>query len=408
MSGPAIGIDLGTTYSCVGVWQNDKVEIIPNDQGNNTTPSYVAFTEEERLIGDAAKNQVARNPKNTVFDAKRLIGRKFTEKTIQDDMKHWPFKVESSAGDKPIIVVDYKGETKKFHPEEISSMVLVKMKEIAEAYLSKPVKNAVITVPAYFNDSQRQATKDAGTISGMNVLRIINEPTAAAIAYGLDKKSSQEKNVLIFDLGGGTFDVSLLTIEEGIFEVKATNGHTHLGGEDFDNRLVDYCIAEFKKKTGIDISSNVRALRRLRTQCEKAKRILSAAHQAPIECETLSDGEDFNTQITRAKFEELCMDLFRKCMPPLRTCSRTPVSPRDRSMKLCSLVVLPESPRFSRCFLTSSMARPSTDRSTPMRPSLTELQSRLPSSPVRVTPTLRTSSCSTLLPSPSVSRLPVV
>ena len=302
MSGPAIGIDLGTTYSCVGVWQNDKVEIIPNDQGNNTTPSYVAFTEEERLIGDSAKNQVARNPKNTVFDAKRLIGRKFTEKTIQDDMKHWPFKVESSAGDKPIIVVDYKGETKKFHPEEISSMVLVKMKEIAEAYLSKPVKNAVITVPAYFNDSQRQATKDAGTISGMNVLRIINEPTAAAIAYGLDKKSSQEKNVLIFDLGGGTFDVSLLTIEEGIFEVKATNGHTHLGGEDFDNRLVDYCIAEFKKKTGIDISNNVRALRRLRTQCEKAKRILSAAHQAPIECETLSDGEDFNTQITRAKF----------------------------------------------------------------------------------------------------------
>jgi heat shock 70kDa protein 1/2/6/8 len=319
MSGPAIGIDLGTTYSCVGVWQNDKVEIIPNDQGNNTTPSYVAFTEEERLIGDAAKNQVARNPKNTVFDAKRLIGRKFSEKTIQDDMKHWPFKVEAGPGDKPLIVVDYKGESKKFHPEEISSMVLVKMKEIAEAYLSKPVKNAVITVPAYFNDSQRQATKDAGTISGMNVLRIINEPTAAAIAYGLDKKSSQEKNVLIFDLGGGTFDVSLLTIEEGIFEVKATNGHTHLGGEDFDNRLVDYCIAEFKKKTGIDISGNARALRRLRTQCEKAKRILSAAHQAPIECETLAEGEDFNTQITRAKFEELCMDLFRKCMPPVET-----------------------------------------------------------------------------------------
>lgn len=278
MSKTAIGIDLGTTYSCVGVWQNDKVEIIPNDQGNNTTPSYVAFTEEERLIGDSAKNQVARNPKNTVFDAKRLIGRKFSEKTIQDDIKHWPFKVEAGAGDKPMIVVDYKGELKKFHPEEISSMVLVKMREIAEAYLSKPVKDAVITVPAYFNDSQRQATKDAGAISGMNVLRIINEPTAAAIAYGLDKKSSQEKNVLIFDLGGGTFDVSLLTIEEGIFEVKATNGHTHLGGEDFDNRLVDYCIAEFKKKTGLDITGNARALRRLRTQCEKAKRILSAAH----------------------------------------------------------------------------------------------------------------------------------
>ena len=316
-AGPAIGIDLGTTYSCVGVWLNDKVEIIANDQGNNTTPSYVAFTEEERLIGDAAKNQVARNPKNTVFDAKRLIGRKFSEKQVQEDMKHWPFKVEQGPGDKPIIVVDYKGESKKFHPEEISSMVLVKMKEIAEAYLSKTIKNAVITVPAYFNDSQRQATKDAGAISGLNVLRIINEPTAAAIAYGLDKKSSQEKNVLIFDLGGGTFDVSLLTIEEGIFEVKATNGHTHLGGEDFDNRLVDYCVAEFKKKTGIDINGNARALRRLRTQCEKAKRILSSAHQAPIECETLAEGEDFNIQVSRAKFEELCMDLFRKCMPPV-------------------------------------------------------------------------------------------
>lgn len=277
-TGPAIGIDLGTTYSCVGVWINDKVEIIPNDQGNNTTPSYVAFTEEERLIGDSAKNQNARNPTNTVFDAKRLIGRKFSEKLVQEDMAHWPFKVEQGPGDKPIISVQFKGETKKYHAEEISSMVLVKMKEIAEAYLSKTVKNAVVTVPAYFNDSQRQATKDAGAIAGLNVLRIINEPTAAAIAYGLDKKSSQEKNVLIFDLGGGTFDVSLLTIEEGIFEVKATNGHTHLGGEDFDNRLVEFCIAEFKKKTGIDITSNARATRRLRTQCEKAKRILSAAH----------------------------------------------------------------------------------------------------------------------------------
>jgi len=232
-------------------------------------------------------------------------------------MKHWSFKVEQGAADKPVIVVDYKGEVKKFHAEEISSMVLVKMKEIAEAYLSKTIKSAVVTVPAYFNDSQRQATKDAGTISGLNVLRIINEPTAAAIAYGLDKKSTQEKNVLIFDLGGGTFDVSLLTIEEGIFEVKATNGHTHLGGEDFDNRLVDYCIAEFKKKSGLDITGNARAVRRLRTQCEKAKRILSSAHQAPIECETLAEGEDFNTQISRAKFEELCMDLFRKCMPPV-------------------------------------------------------------------------------------------
>jgi len=317
MSAPAIGIDLGTTYSCVGVWQNDKVEIIPNDQGNNTTPSYVAFTEEERLIGDSAKNQTARNPKNTVFDAKRLIGRKFSEKSVQDDIKLWPFKVEQGPSDKPIIVVNFKGENKKFQPEEISSMVLSKMKNIADLYLSKEVKKAVVTVPAYFNDSQRQATKDAGAISGLEVLRIINEPTAAAIAYGLDKKSKQERNVLIFDLGGGTFDVSLLTIEEGIFEVKATNGHTHLGGEDFDNRIVEYCIEDFKKKTGIDISSNPRASRRLRSQCEKAKRILSAAHSAPIECEALAEGEDYNTTLSRAKFEELCIDLFRKCMPPV-------------------------------------------------------------------------------------------
>jgi L1 cell adhesion molecule like protein len=277
-SGPSIGIDLGTTYSCVGVWQNDKVEIIANDQGLNTTPSYVAFTDDERLIGDAAKNQTARNPLNTVFDAKRLIGRKFSDKTVQSDIKLWPFKVESGPGEKPLIVVKFKGETKKFQAEEISSMVLLKMKEIAEAYLGKTVKNAVVTVPAYFNDSQRQATKDAGTISGLNVQRIINEPTAAAIAYGLDKKGDGERNVLIFDLGGGTFDVSLLTIEDGIFEVKATNGDTHLGGEDFDNRLVDYCIADFKKKSGIDINGNARAMRRLRTQCEKAKRILSSAH----------------------------------------------------------------------------------------------------------------------------------
>ena len=313
----AIGIDLGTTYSCVGVWMNDKVEIITNDQGLNTTPSYVAFTEDERLIGDAAKNQTARNPENTVFDAKRLIGRKFSDKSVQEDMKLWPFKVEAGADEKPTIVVQYKGETKKFQAEQISSMVLQKMKAIAEEYLGKPVKSAVITVPAYFNDSQRQATKDAGTISGINVLRIINEPTAAAIAYGLDRQQEQERNILIFDLGGGTFDVSLLAIEEGIFEVKATNGHTHLGGEDFDNKLVEFCMADFKKKTGLDISKNARALRRLRTQCEKAKRILSSAHQAPIECETLCEGEDYNTNISRAKFEELCMDLFRKCMPPV-------------------------------------------------------------------------------------------
>jgi len=315
----AIGIDLGTTYSCVGVWLNDKVEIVTNDQGLNTTPSYVAFTEDERLIGDAAKNQTARNPLNTVFDAKRLIGRKFSDKTVQSDVKLWPFKVESGADDKPMIVVQYKGETKKFQAEQISSMVLTKMKEIAEAFLGKSVKSAVITVPAYFNDAQRQATKDAGTIAGIEVLRIINEPTAAAIAYGLDRQQAQERNILIFDLGGGTFDVSLLAIEEGIFEVKATNGHTHLGGEDFDNKLVDYCMVDFKKKTGIDIKGNPRALRRLRTQCEKAKRILSAAHQAPIECETLAEGEDYNTNISRAKFEELCMDLFRQCMPPVES-----------------------------------------------------------------------------------------
>jgi len=313
----AIGIDLGTTYSCVGVWLNDKVEIVTNDQGLNTTPSYVAFTEDERLIGDAAKNQTARNPLNTVFDAKRLIGRKFGDKTVQADVKLWPFKVEAGPDDKPMIVVQYKGETKKFQAEQISSMVLTKMKEVAEAFLGKAVKSAVVTVPAYFNDAQRQATKDAGTIAGINVLRIINEPTAAAIAYGLDRQQAQERNILIFDLGGGTFDVSLLAIEEGIFEVKATNGHTHLGGEDFDNKLVDYCMVDFKKKTGIDIKGNPRALRRLRTQCEKAKRILSAAHQAPIECETLAEGEDYNTNISRAKFEELCMDLFRQCMPPV-------------------------------------------------------------------------------------------
>jgi L1 cell adhesion molecule like protein len=226
----AIGIDLGTTYSCVGIWQNDRVEIIANDQGNRTTPSYVAFTSTERLIGDAAKNQAAMNPSNTVFDAKRLIGRKFTDAPVQSDMKLWPFKVTPGNSGKPIIQAEYMGEVKNFTPEEISSMVLIKMKETAEAYLGRNVTDAVITVPAYFNDAQRQATKDAGAIAGLNVLRIINEPTAAAVAYGLDQKTSKEKNVLIFDLGGGTFDVSLLTIEDGVFEVKATGGDTHLGG----------------------------------------------------------------------------------------------------------------------------------------------------------------------------------
>jgi len=313
---PAVGIDLGTTYSCVGVWQSDRVEIIANDQGNRTTPSYVAFTESERLIGDAAKNQVAMNPFNTVFDAKRLIGRRFDEAVVQSDMKHWPFKVVNQGG-KPIIQVEYKGETKTFTPEEISSMVLIKMKETAEAYLGTKVSNAVITVPAYFNDSQRQATKDAGTISGMNVMRIINEPTAAAIAYGLDKKTQGEKNVLIFDLGGGTFDVSLLTIEEGIFEVKATAGDTHLGGEDFDNRLVNHFAEEFKRKYKKDLTSNARALRRLRTACERAKRTLSSATQTSIEIDSLFEGIDFYTSITRARFEELCGDLFRATLDPV-------------------------------------------------------------------------------------------
>ena len=312
----AIGIDLGTTYSCVGVFQHGKVEIIANDQGNRTTPSYVAFTDTERLIGDAAKNQVAMNPSNTVFDAKRLIGRRFDDASVQADMKHWPFTVVSEGG-KPKIKVDYKGESKTFFPEEVSSMVLVKMKEIAEAFLGKTVTNAVITVPAYFNDSQRQATKDAGAISGLNVLRIINEPTAAAIAYGLDKKGQGERNILIFDLGGGTFDVSVLTIEDGIFEVKSTAGDTHLGGEDFDNRMVTHFIQEFKRKHKKDLSANKRAVRRLRTACERAKRTLSSSTQASIEIDSLFEGIDFYSTITRARFEELCADLFRSTLDPV-------------------------------------------------------------------------------------------
>jgi len=301
----------------VGVWQNDRVEIIANDQGNRTTPSYVAFTDTERLIGDAAKNQVAMNPYNTVFDAKRLIGRRFTDPEVQSDMKHWPFKVIDKNSGKPYIQVTFKGDIKEFTPEEISSMVLTKMKETAETFLGQKVQNAVITVPAYFNDSQRQATKDAGMIAGLNVLRIINEPTAAAIAYGLDKKSNIERNVLIFDLGGGTFDVSLLTIEEGIFEVMATAGDTHLGGEDFDNRMVTHFVQEFKRKYKKDLTSNARALRRLRTACERAKRTLSSSAQTSIEIDSLFEGIDFYTSITRARFEELCQDLFRSTMEPV-------------------------------------------------------------------------------------------
>merc|ERR1712056_38992 len=310
-------------YSCVGVWKNDGVEIIANDQGNRTTPSYVAFTDSERLIGDAAKNQVARNPENTVFDAKRLIGRKFQDTTVQADIKLWPFKVIAGSGDKPMIQVSTGGEDKKFHPEEVSSMILLKMKETAEAYLGAKVNDAVVTVPAYFNDSQRQATKDAGTISGTNVLRIINEPTAAAIAYGLDKKGSGERNILIYDMGGGTFDVSLLTIEDGIFEVKATAGDTHLGGEDFDNRIVDFCLQDFKRKNrGKDMVGNHRAIRRLRTQCERAKRTLSSSTQATIEIDSLFEGIDYSCSLSRARFEELNMDYFRNSMGPVEKCLR--------------------------------------------------------------------------------------
>ncbi|XP_072165858.1 heat shock 70 kDa protein IV-like [Diadema setosum] len=312
---PAIGIDLGTTYSCVGVFRNGKVEIIANDQGNRTTPSWVAFTDTNRLIGEAAKNQVAMNPKNTIFHVKRLIGRRFTDESVQADMKHWPFKVINQGG-KPGIQVEYKEEKKIFAPEEVSSMVLTKMKETAEAYLGQKVTDAVITVPAYFNNAQRQATKDAGVIAGLNVLRIFNEPTAAALAYGLDKQLQGEQHILIFDLGGGTFDVSILAIDEGIFEVKSTAGDTHLGGEDFDNRLVNYFTEEFKRKHQKDLTNNPRAIQRLRTAAESAKRTLSGSSQAKIEVDSLFEGTNFHATITRARFENLCSDLFKKCIGP--------------------------------------------------------------------------------------------
>jgi len=313
--GTVIGIDLGTTYSCVGVYKDGRVQIIPNDQGNRITPSYVAFTETERLVGDAAKNQAALNPYNTVFDAKRLIGRRFDDKDVQKDMKMLPFKIVQKDS-RPFIQVEFKSETKTYAPEEISAMVLLKMKEIAETFLGRKVENAVVTVPAYFNDAQRQATKDAGVISGLNVLRIINEPTAAAIAYGLDKKI-KEKNILVFDLGGGTFDVTVLTIDDGVFEVLATNGDTHLGGEDFDQRLMQHFVNLIKKKASVDISKDQRALAKLRREVEKAKRALSSVHSVKVEIESLYDGEDFSETLTRAKFEELNIDLFRKTLKPL-------------------------------------------------------------------------------------------
>jgi L1 cell adhesion molecule like protein len=310
----AIGIDLGTTYSCVGVFKNGAVQILANDQGNRTTPSYVAFTDVERLTGEAAKNQAAMNPSNTIYDAKRLLGRKYSDPVVQRDIKLWPFKVVQADGDRPLIEVEFKGETKQMRPEEISAMVLMKMKEIAEQSLGQPVRKAVITTPAHFSDSQRLATKDAATIAGLDAMRIINEPTAAAIAYGMDKNDGKERNVLIFDLGGGTFDVSVLSIENGVFEVKATGGDTHLGGEDFDNDLVQWCIQDFKRRYKKDLSSIQRALKRLKTACERLKRTLSSSTQGSIEVDSLFEGIDYNTSMTRARFEDICGHWFRKTL----------------------------------------------------------------------------------------------
>ncbi|KAI8588480.1 putative Hsp70 chaperone BiP/Kar2 [Geranomyces variabilis] len=314
-TGPIIGIDLGTTYSCVGIYKNGRVEIIANDQGHRITPSYVAFTDDERLVGDAAKNQAPGNPYNTIFDAKRLVGRHFNDKEVKQDMKHWPFKVINK-DNKPAVQVSVKGQDKVFTPEEVSAMVLQKMKEIAEGYLGEKVTRAVVTVPAYFNDAQRQATKDAGVIAGLTVERIVNEPTAAAIAYGLDKKGG-EQNILVYDLGGGTFDVSLLTIEDGVFEVRATSGDTHLGGEDFDNRVIEHFTKLWKKKTGKDCTKDLKSMGKLKREVEKAKRSLSSQMSVRVEIESFHDGQDLSETLTRAKFEELNMDLFKKTMKPV-------------------------------------------------------------------------------------------
>lgn len=314
LEGETIGIDLGTTYSCVGVWQNDKVEIIANDQGNRTTPSWVAFNDTEKLVGESAKNQVNMNPSNTIFDVKRLMGHKFTDPLVQKEISHFPYKVVNGGNDMPQISVNYKNEVKSFSPQEISAFILEKLKSTAEAYLGKEVKNAVITVPAYFNDAQRQATKDAGAICGLNVLRIINEPTAAAIAYGLDNKSDKERNIIIFDVGGGTLDVTLLTIDEGIFEVKATSGNARLGGEDFDNNMVAHFVEEFKRKHKRDLRESSKSMMKLKKECERAKRTLSSSSQAFIEIDSLFDGIDFNSTISRARFEQINVELFQKCM----------------------------------------------------------------------------------------------
>ena len=315
VDGPVIGIDLGTTYSCVGIFKNGRVEIIPNEFGNRITPSFVAFNDEERLVGESAKNQASANPKRSIYVAKRLIGRKFDDKEVQRDLKWLPYDVVSKAG-KPYVSVEMPGAgLKTLSPEEISAMILTKMKETAENYLGQEVKHAVITVPAYFNDAQRQATKDAGAIAGLEVLRIINEPSAAAIAYGLDQK--EEKNIIVFDLGGGTFDVSLLTIDDGVFEVLATAGDTHLGGEDFDQRVTDYFVKIFKKKNNVDIKKDSRALQKLKSEVEKAKRDLSTVQQVKIFIEGLMDGIDFEETLTRAKFEELCADLFKNTLKPV-------------------------------------------------------------------------------------------